>query len=189
MSTAAYDKRIRLWDDGYVNAEMQVVVLGNFNIVEQNVWPEFSHTGYWYDYFTGDSILIAENQIEENGFTFDYAAGEYHIYTDMRLDKPDMSVHAEQDAIPGVIGNLFNVTAFPNPFKNSLNINFSLSEKSDINIHIYNLLGETLYTQNLSNMVPGRYEFPITLNNLSKGYYVYSITSNKGKISGKIIQE
>ncbi len=191
MSTSAYDKRIRLWDDGYVNAEMQVVVLGNFNVEEQSVWPEFSHTGYWYDYFTGDSIYIAEGQTEDNGFTFTYAPGEFHIYTDMRLDIPDMSVSNpnEDDLVPGITGNIFNLTAYPNPFLEQINIDFSLSENTPVKIIIYNILGEQIYYKNYTELSPGRHTLEITPRSEQSGYYFYTIITGKDKISGKVLKE
>ena len=189
MNTSSYDKRIRLWDDGYVNAEMQVVVLGNFNVVEQNVWPEFSHTGYWYDYFSGDSILIADGQTEENDFSFTYTAGEYHIYTDIKLDAPDMSVQGIEDAIPGVTSDIYNVTAYPNPVNTKLNINYSLSKQSNVSIRIYNMLGKIVYSQNFEKLSPGRHYLQWIAEPVENGYYFYSIITKEGKISGKIIKE
>jgi 1,4-alpha-glucan branching enzyme len=192
MSTSAYDKRIRLWDDGYSDAEMQVVVLGNFNVVEQNVWPEFSSTGWWYDYFTGDSIHIETSMTEGNGFTFTYQPGEYHIYTDMKLPTPDLSVDDPEDEepfVPGITSDIYNTFVFPNPFNQELNIEFSLLNSSDVSVYIYDISGKAIYAQEYINAKTGRNSLNINTSNFSgSAYYIYSIISKESKISGKILR-
>ena len=190
MNTSAYDKRIRLWDDGYVNGEMQVIVLGNFNVVAQNVWPEFSHTGWWYDYFTGDSIYIDNGMTEGNGFTFNYDAGEFHIYTDVKIQKPDLSINQpEENMVPGITADVYNLTVYPNPFSEDFNIDFSLTKNSEISIYIYDISGKTVYSKNNINANSGRNTLIINGEYFSNsGYYFYSIISNESRINGKILK-
>ncbi|MCK4746195.1 MAG: Por secretion system protein, partial [Bacteroidales bacterium] len=40
------------------HSDMDVRIIGNFDVVEQPGSPSFSHTGWWYDYFSGDSINV-----------------------------------------------------------------------------------------------------------------------------------
>jgi 1,4-alpha-glucan branching enzyme len=191
MSTASYDKRIRLWDDGFVDGEMQVVILGNFNVVSQSVWPEFSHDGEWFDYFTGDTINISSTQTEDQEFTFDYQPGEYHIYTDMRLDIPDFTLDtaSTEDAVPGVVGDIFNTTAYPNPFNNEFTLEFSLKQKEDVEIMIFNTSGQLIERREIIGLV-GRNSFELLLSDdESNGNYFYMIRTVDSVISGKLIKQ
>lgn len=190
MSTAAYDKRIRLWDDGYVNAEMQVVVLGNFNVVSQSVWPEFSHAGEWYDYFTGDTIVIDENMTEEQNFTFDYQPGEFHIYTDKRLSIPDFTLDtaSNENLVPGIIGDIFNTTIYPNPFNDRFVVEFSLKQAENVEILIFNTTGQ-LIEQKPYAALKGRNKFEFLLTDENQaGNYFYIIRTGSSLISGKMIK-
>jgi glycosidase len=94
------------------HAEMNVFIAGNFGIQEGNLTGDFPHTGYWYDYFSGDSINVTEA-----GYIIALEAGEYHLYTDRRLEKPDIG-----PPFSGVISKKTEekITVFPNPAKNFL---------------------------------------------------------------------
>jgi hypothetical protein len=109
----------------------------------------------------------------------------------MRLDIPDMSVSSpeEEDLVPGITGNIFNLTAYPNPFSQQLNIEFSLSENTPVRIIIYNILGEQIYYENYNELSPGRHTLEILPKTEQSGYYFYSIITSKGKISGKVLKE
>lgn len=73
-------KAIRLYGDN-----MNVVIIGNFDVATQSIIPGFPQTGTWYDYFTGASF--SENDLNN---AYQLAPGEYHIYTDVQLPVPDI---------------------------------------------------------------------------------------------------
>jgi 1,4-alpha-glucan branching enzyme len=188
MSTAAYDKRIRLWDDGYVNGEMQVVVVGNFNVASQSVWPEFAHSGYWYDYFTGDSIYIDAGQTENQNFTFNFLPGEYHIYTDMRIDTPSMYIDTtSHDLVPGIAGDFFSTTVFPNPTNDILNLEFSVVKYNDFWFEIFSVSGELVMSEK-QNAMPGRNRFSYKTESLKPGIYYYRLRTSDSVVSGKFVK-
>jgi hypothetical protein len=64
---------------------MDAVVVGNFDVISINMIPGFTHSGTWYDYFTGEAINVTNTAA-----SFSYAAGEYHLYTDQPLPLPDL---------------------------------------------------------------------------------------------------
>ncbi|HBF88356.1 MAG TPA: hypothetical protein DDX39_06900 [Bacteroidales bacterium] len=192
MSTSNYDKRIRLWDDGYVGTDMAAVILGNFNVQTQSVWPEFSHTGWWYDYLSGDSIYVENAQIEGNNFTFQYEAGEYHIYTDKKLETPDLSVPKEDGINEFYTASEYSY-AYPNPFNNSITIGLNLNEPQKIEISVYNLLGKKVATIVDKKLSSGTYEFIWNgVNNETEiqqnGYYIYIVKAESFTDSGKILK-
>ena len=81
METWGTQKQIYI-DDPQMNA----VVIGNFNVVEEDTYTGFQHTGWWYDYITGDSINVSDIHM-----TIPLSPGDWKIFTDIRLDTPDMS--------------------------------------------------------------------------------------------------
>jgi hypothetical protein len=88
------------------HSDMNVTVLGNFDIVPTNSVVTFSSLGKWYEYFTGDSI-----EVTSNTFNMALQPGEYRLYTSRRLAAPDLSVsipHMDQ-------AERGNLKVFPNP--------------------------------------------------------------------------
>lgn len=72
---------------------------------------------------------------------------------------------------------LENVTAFPNPVANSLNIRIDDTNTSEFNVSITNLAGQTIFTKNYSSPT-------ITVNTegFTKGMYLLNLKSSDGKI-------
>jgi glycosidase len=92
--------------------DMDVRIIGNFDVVQQSVNPSFSTTGWWYSYFEGDSLEVSDlNQ------SLALEPGQYQIYTTKKLSKPEITARvAEHDAIPPA----FQV--YPNPVSDWLQI-------------------------------------------------------------------
>lgn len=187
-----YDKRIRLWDDGYQGTDMYAVIIGNFDVTTKPVWPEFSKVGWWYDYFSGDSIYINDTQTENKGFSLEYKAGEYHIYTTNKLEKPDLSV-PKPDGVIDLYTNTTNTYAYPNPFNNSVTIGIELEKTQNVELSVYDLLGKKIKTIANKKMSTGNHEFiwngknddAINVNN---GYYIYILKTENKTETGKILK-
>jgi 1,4-alpha-glucan branching enzyme len=58
-----------------------IEVIGNYDVVTQTTNISFPATGTWYDYQTGNSISITSLP-----YSLTLAPGEYHIYSDKRLN-------------------------------------------------------------------------------------------------------
>jgi len=62
---------------------MDVVIVGNFNITDENVSTSFPETGIWYEYFTGEELNVTGTS--EN---ITLNPGEYRMYSTVRLLDP-----------------------------------------------------------------------------------------------------
>ena len=73
----------------------------------------------------------------------------------------------------------YNLTQnFPNPFKESTDIIFHISEAARVSIKVYNVLG-TLVAKPFDQYIEkGEYKFTFTPKNLSEGIYYYSLVVN-----------
>lgn len=70
-----------------LKAATDVQVLGNFDVVSAEVWPYEHNSGsgkWWYEYFSGDSILVDQN----NPASITFAPGEFRIYSTDKLGTP-----------------------------------------------------------------------------------------------------
>src|ERR1035438_909713 len=65
------------------STEMDVTIVGNFDIKSGTVTPGFHEPGTWYDYFSGDSLTVVTINDQVT-----LQPGEYHLYTSKKLARP-----------------------------------------------------------------------------------------------------
>jgi hypothetical protein len=58
-----------------------VMVIGNYDVVTQTAAITFPSTGIWYDNMTATSISVTSLP-----YSMTLAPGEYHVYSDKRLN-------------------------------------------------------------------------------------------------------
>jgi len=161
-------KRIHLNSD-----DLLVTVLGNFNVNVSAITPNFQEAGIWYDYFTGDSLIVS-NPSQPIGLQ----AGEYRLYTNKRLNNPDLPTSTYDPVAQEIEFN-----AFPNPVLDQLYISYVNDQRVQANISIYNMMGQKVRTILNESQSPGRQE--ITWNNdLPKGAYLINV-----RIDGKVFSQ
>lgn len=73
---------------------------------------------------------------------------------------------------------------YPNPFNNSTKINFSIAEKSIVNLTIYDILGNKIKELVNSNYIPGKYSITWNGDNeqeipVATGIYFIKLSTNK----------
>jgi hypothetical protein len=76
---------------------------------------------------------------------------------------------------------------YPNPFNPSTKIVYSLPERSEVEISIYNTLGQKIATLFNGISQPGRHELNFSTTNISSGVYIYQIKSNSGIKAGRML--
>jgi len=81
------------------------------------------------------------------------------------------------------------LSVYPNPANQNVNIFFNLNQKRNIEIHLYDLLGREVYHSNLGELSPGNNYHSINTSLLSKGLYHIEISFDNNKIYKKLIVE
>ncbi len=176
-----YGKRINL-----NHSDMNVTIVGNFNVTSTNVNPNFQHTGWWYNYFTGDSVNISNTS--EN---ISLAPGEYLLYTDKKLAAPVLEyipVSIEETAPVSFISNVF-----PNPSRNQFTIQFDLARDEWINVMIFDSKGQHINTLLNRRMQMGSQEIVWPGTNASgqmmpPGIYILRVSGAKEAFTQKLIK-
>jgi peptidyl-prolyl cis-trans isomerase B (cyclophilin B) len=78
------------------------------------------------------------------------------------------------------IPNKFDIKQnFPNPFNPTTRINFDIPINSDVNLVLYNNLGEKVFDLLNENLASGSYSIELNGKNLSSGIYYLSIYTEK----------
>jgi len=70
-----------------------------------------------------------------------------------------------------ILPNEIKLTAYPNPFNPATTISFSLVKSSNVNLSVYNLLGEKVSELVNANLNVGNHSVDFTGNDLSSGIY------------------
>ena len=91
--------------------EMDAVVMANFRTAEAELNPKFSKEGTWYEYFTGDSLVVTNTQEKIN-----FYPGEYRVYLSKPITPPGGTFTGTEETHVG------HLTVYPNP----LNVNHEL---------------------------------------------------------------
>lgn len=169
MNVAGFGKRINLNDP-----EMNVTVMGNFDVNLANVSPNFQHAGWWYEYFSGDSVNVSDVLA-----SFTMAPGEYRLYTDVRLSTPEI-IEGIQD-VTALTEN--PIIAWPNPSSGATQIYTLLPQASDVRIEIYSNTGILITSQDLGMQASG--DFTYTWNaDVPAGIYFCKVIG--GAVSGVV---
>jgi 1,4-alpha-glucan branching enzyme len=172
MSVAASGKRINLY-----HPSMDVTIIGNFGVTSGTQNPNFSRTGIWYDFFSGDSIEVTNTTAQ----VF-LEPGEFHIYSTFRLPPPEpgilLDVEEIQNELP--VTDFYLEQNYPNPFNPSTEIIFQVKEPSIVSLKIYDILGREVKT--LVNEQKNSGTYKVTWNGdddfnkkVSTGIYFYKM--------------
>lgn len=129
------------------HSEMDALILGNFDVRLMDLDPNFPHSGWWYEYFSGDSINVTDTRAR---MAFD--PGEYRLYTTKKIDRPKLS--GIEDFKPTASNGLFRIA--PNPSQDR----FYFINKSNVPWHgrllLIDLTGKVVYETDIAAQSNGQ---------------------------------
>ncbi|MDP2089384.1 MAG: alpha-amylase family glycosyl hydrolase [Flavobacteriaceae bacterium] len=79
------------------HTSMDVVIIGNFDVVNKAINPQFTKTGTWYEYFTGEVKTVTNTTA-----AIDLKPGEYRLYATVKLADPFGGTAADDSDGDGV---------------------------------------------------------------------------------------
>jgi pullulanase/glycogen debranching enzyme len=151
-------KRMKLNDPS-----MNAVVLTNFSVNNQDATPSFHHTGTWYEYFTGDSILVSDVNAVLN-----MTPGEYRVYTDVRLEQPEIT--DAPVSLDELVIEEESLILYPNPSKEEVSVSFRSNSTSAVQIVVIDTQGKTIFEKKMPVLF-GENTEKLNLNGISAGTY------------------
>ena len=144
---------------------MNATVVGNFSVTQNNVYPNFQHTGTWYDYFTGDSITVTNATA-----TISFSPGEWHIYTDVKLaDAAFMDLPEE------VLAEVKPFMTFPNPSHGMMDLLLDFAEGTRVTWSLVDPNGRVAAQGEIQ--CEGPMIEPMDFSALAKGMYFLNLTT------------
>jgi hypothetical protein len=160
---------------------MDAYIIGNFGVDTLNPGQNFSRTGWWYDYFSGDSIEVINLTAP-----ISLAPGEFKIYTTSKLPTPEADILLEVEKEKPVTVTEFKLEQnYPNPFNPVTKIKYVLPQYSLVELKVYNMLGQEIATLVNQEKPAGTYEVNFSAGSfgdassaaggLPSGVYIYRL--------------
>jgi 1,4-alpha-glucan branching enzyme len=164
MSVTDFTKSIQLKSD-----DSNAVILGNFDIVPKNVAPGFPTTGWWYEYFSGDSLLVLSVNDPVS-----LQAGELRLYFDHKRSVPNLTAELveSQSTTPHI---------YPNPFMSQIIVETEAASE----IRIFNALGASLEVEVEFGDTSSR----VNTESLAPGVYILEVIHSGQSFRHKLLKQ
>ncbi|GMT44354.1 MAG: hypothetical protein IEMM0006_0186 [bacterium] len=174
LDVSGAEKQIHLTD-----TSMDVTVLGNFNVTQQSITPNFQKTGWWYNYFSGDSINVTNTNA-----AITLTPGEYRLYTTKRLTRPDFILGVPQNT-QNAIGE--NLSIYPNPAISAIDVKWNMNRPSTGEISLFDLTGRKVRVFYKGSFKRGVNRLHFSLDGLNRGLYFMVVDAGNIKQVKKLM--
>jgi len=183
--------------------ELQWVTESEINNLGYEIWKsdnEFDQYRLLSDYHTNELLKGKGNSSSQNNYEYidndimmddTYYYKLYSVdYNGFKTEFGPIKIEVSADIFPEKYIISDN---YPNPFNPTTYINIEHSHSLNIELEIYNVLGERIYSESIKRMTPGTTTLQWNANNMSTGIYYYKIIGqneikgNKLLKSGKMI--
>ena len=205
----------RILPDGYVNEQyeevftvippdkIQNITYGSIDIVKividtvGNLPPGLDYftnsDTFWVDtsycvLLSGTPLTSGTYDLQIRVIPFIYLFNQV-IMGDPVLDDTSLTItiheQAGLDDFSGIDFSILN--AIPNPYRISTKVGFYIHNQDIVELRIYNLLGQLVYTE--INLYPsGKHYFNFTGATLKPGTYIYSVSNSNSSFTRKLIR-
>ncbi|MCL4278999.1 MAG: T9SS type A sorting domain-containing protein [Ignavibacteriaceae bacterium] len=142
--------------------------------------------------FNGDMAKVhymyMEDAIPGGGIFIGQVAGQNSLSNNTRwlYDSFEFQVLSNDDEI---LANNFTLEQnYPNPFNPSTKITYSLAERSDVSLKVYDVLGkEVASLVNNTTQEAGKYDVTFDAGKLASGLYIYTLNAGNFTSSKKMM--
>lgn len=162
-----------------LHEEMNVIAIGNFDVVDIEVEIDFPSSGTWYNYFDDQSTEVGEDL----KWNTTLEPGAYYLFTTLELENPQLGTGYHNELISSE--NPLHI--FPNPAQSQMNIFLQNGAKGSIEIKIFDMNGRMIQskrTYSLTNSL----EDTINISRLNEGIYLLQIQTESKLLNRKFMK-
>jgi 1,4-alpha-glucan branching enzyme len=158
----------------------QLVIIGNFDVINQTGAITFPTAGTWYDYLKGNTFTATGSSQSVS-----LLPGEYHIYLNRNL------VNAVTTPVIDINnpGNVLQVVVYPNPVKSGSVTEIFIPEKGTVQLDLWNAQGQKVSAIFTGTLAKGKHTISLSgkTDNLPPGIYLLKVQTKKDSQSVKIL--
>ena len=153
-------KVLRLFDQS--DEDMDVVVMGNFDVTPRTLIPEFPSLGVWYEFWSGEELIVNAGDMNMN-----FEPGEFRLYTTEPLEQPV--------ATREVVDAGLALSVFPNPNGGRFTVSYELEAAAPVTLELFDALGRAVAAPLEQTAALGVVDFAPEAQ-LAPGLYVLKLT-------------
>jgi hypothetical protein len=86
-------------------------------------------------------------------------------------------------------GSLSATSVYPNPTTGNSEVTFALENTQDINVTVYDVAGQLVFSNNMGTVQKGTHSFEINSAVFNAGVYMVNISTNDGVVTKKLIKK
>lgn len=156
-------------------ADEAAVVVANIGLTAATATINWTDTGWWYNYYTGDSLFIST--LGPTTLTLD--AGDYRLFLNKRVALPGNTT----SVAPTPSGAFSRLDVYPNPFDQRLLLDFSLQQTADVQADLRDLSGRVLQSFPLGRLSEGTQTIELEPAALAPGCYLLQLRDAEGGLA------
>jgi hypothetical protein len=163
LAVAGGIKQIRL-----VHPDMHVVAAGNWDVAFRPGILLFPDNGWYYDYFTGDSVLVTNFTISVN-----WDPGVYKLYTSRRLSPPNLALGNNEAGDWWETPRTGDLEVYPNPAAEGFTVRWPSTNQEPQSLQLTDVQGRVL--NRMQTQHDGQYQWvhcPSWPAGVSPGVYI-----------------
>ena len=157
----------------------QASVMGNFDVVAQDITSAFPAAGTWYDYFSGDSIMVTDPAM-----AMTLAPGEYRVYLsrNVALGGGRLTTGTNDFAVARLA-----FTAYPNPTSGQLTTGFTLERPARVTVALLDMMGRPVRQLFSGQLGAGDQSVRADVSGLPTGTYFLRLTSGRESAVRRVV--
>jgi hypothetical protein len=167
---------------GVQSDSLNVMVVGNFDVVTATGSVPFAAAGEWYDHLSADSVAATGG-----AQSMTLAPGEYHVFTNKNLDAtgggPDTTTTPPPPVTPA---SGLGVMIYPNPVVSGSSVVwYNLPSDGTVSFVVYSISGRRIGAVELGDRKAGQYkipasQLPVNPGVMPDGYYILEMVTSNG---------
>jgi hypothetical protein len=156
----------------------------SFGWKKNHPWGSYDHpvaqrdSDFYDSSSTGQFVVF----VQTNAGIAGYGVPAKYIFQSASAPVTGITTLGVQNITEGV-----SFQMYPNPTNNNTNIAFKLENDKNVNVEVYNMLGEKVYTSNEGMMYAGQHIISINGSNLQNGVYFVRFTADNVPTTQKLI--
>jgi len=162
-------------------------VLGAMTVVKEIDYygQQLGDTSLWGSFIETDHIAAGF------GFIFRYKEADHwpsYIISGCVINGDTSGTITSLEQVSKAVPKAFTLKQnYPNPFNPLTTIEFELARKEQIELGVFNMLGQKVAILALGEYPPGTYKFEFDASYLSSGEYIYYLKSKSQTQTGRMI--